>query len=32
MFVGSKASWWEITGGAPQLQEWVPGYGPEAEA
>lgn len=31
MFVGSKASWWDITDGAPQFEEWVPGYGPDAE-
>jgi len=28
MFVGSKASWWEIGDGLPQFEEWVPGYGP----
>jgi len=29
MFVGSKASWWEITDDAPQFEEWVPGYAPD---
>jgi len=31
MFVGSKAPWWEITDNAPQFEEWVPGYGPDAD-
>jgi hypothetical protein len=31
MFVGSKASWWDITDAAPQFEEWVPGYGPDVE-
>ena len=30
MFVGSKAPWWEITDGAPQFEEWVPGYKPDS--
>ncbi len=30
MFVGSKAPWWSITDDAPQFDEWVPGFGPEA--
>jgi hypothetical protein len=30
MFVGSKAPWWDITDNAPQFDEWVPGYGPDA--
>ncbi len=29
IFVGSRAPWWEITDGAPQFEEWVPGYEPE---
>jgi hypothetical protein len=31
MFVGSKASWWDITDDAPQFEEWVPGYGPDID-
>jgi hypothetical protein len=30
MFVGSKAPWWSITDDAPQFEEWVPGFGPDA--
>lgn len=29
MFVGSKASWWDITDDLPQFEKWVPGYGPD---
>jgi hypothetical protein len=28
IFVGSKAPWWTITDGAPQFEEWLPGFGP----
>jgi hypothetical protein len=30
MFVGSKAPWWSITDDAPQFEECVPGFGPDA--
>ncbi len=30
IFVGSKAPWWSITDDAPQFEEWVPGFGPDA--
>ena len=29
LFVGSKATWWEITDDRPTFEDWVPGYGPD---
>jgi hypothetical protein len=28
VFVGSKASWWEISGNLPQHAKWLPGFAP----
>ena len=30
IFVGSKATWYEITDHLPQFDEWPPGFGPNA--
>ncbi len=30
MFVGSKASWWDIQDDLPQFETWVPGFEPKS--